>query len=73
MQHNLYLISNENSLALACLIEFSSKVMNLPITLISNNWGIFLLNFWHLIHTYCFVGWYSIDAWVEFSCECNRK
>ncbi len=46
MQHNLNLISDEKSLALAYLIEFSSKVMNLPITLISNNWGIILWNFW---------------------------
>ncbi|KZR67015.1 hypothetical protein PMIT1303_00722 [Prochlorococcus sp. MIT 1303] len=42
MQHNPDLISNEKLLALAYLIEISSKVMNLPITLISNNWGIIL-------------------------------
>ena len=73
MQHNLNLISNEISLTLAYLIELSPKVMNLPITLISNNWSIIPWNFWYQIHTYCFVGWYSIDAWVEFSCECSSK
>ncbi len=73
MHRNLNLISNEKSLALAYLIEFSSKVMNLPITLTSNHWGIILWNFWCWIHTYCFVGWYSIDGWVEFSCECNSQ